>query len=215
MTETTRIRTVPAKQARAQRTMERVEATARALLNEKSWADLTMADLAKAAEASIGSIYARFPSKAALLDRLDAIYCEEVIALNQDVLSEARDVRFDQALAGFVHNLAIYHRENHGLIRTLILETRTAGHPSFHERSRQMNKGLRLAGRRFFEIAKGEGRSLTIDDISWAMFLVLAAMRELALFPQGLPRPQVSFERGEAEIVEMALGYLERSEAGK
>jgi AcrR family transcriptional regulator len=185
------------------------------MLNEASWAEITMADLAREAEASVGSIYARFPSKAALLDRLDEIYCEEVIARNQSVLNDAGEARFEEALASFVHGLVRYHAANHGLIRTLILETRTTGHPAFHDRSARMNKGLKLVARRLADLAAAEGRKLAADRMAWALFLVLAAMRELTLFPQGLPRPQVSLAKGEAEIMEMALGYLERVEQEK
>jgi len=209
MAESGAIEAIPAKQARAQRTMARVEATARSMLNETSWQDLTMADLSRAAKTSIGSIYARFPSKAALLDRLDQIYCDEVIAFNGQVLSDADTIGFNDALTGFVHGLATYHAANHGLIRTLILETRTAGHHAFHERSKRMNKGLKLAGERLAERAADEGRHYSREKISWVLFLVLATLREFTLFPQGLPRPHVNMAKGEAEIVAMALGYLE------
>jgi len=192
--------------------MERVEAAARAALNETGWADLTMADLARAAKTSVGSIYARFPSKEALLDRLDEIYCEEIIALNLSLLERAESMSFDDALRDFVHGLSAYHRAHGGLIRTLILETRTAGHPAFHERSARMNKGLKGVARSLRELAATEGRDFPADKVSWVLFLVLSTLRELALFPQGLPRPKVSFAKGDAEIIEMALGYLARVE---
>lgn len=212
MRTTAKIKAIPAKQARSQRTMERVEAAARAALNRESWADLTMAALARAAKTSVGSIYARFPSKEALLDRLDEIYCEEIIALNSALSSDPMLTSFDEALSSFVHGLAMYHRAHAGLIRTLILETRTAGHPAFHERSARMNRALKGVAHRLGELARAEGRVFPADKISWVLFLVLSTMRELALFPQGLPRPKVGADKGEAEIIEMAQGYLARVE---
>jgi len=208
----TKTKAIPAKQARAQRTMERVEAAARAALNQESWADLTMAALARAAKTSVGSIYARFPSKEALLDRLDEIYCEEIIALNTALSDDPKLTSFDDAMSTFVRDLARYHRAHAGLIRTLILETRTAGHPAFHERSDRMNKALKGVARRLGALAEAEGRTFPADKISWVLFLVLSTMRELALFSQGLPRPKVGFAKGEAEIIEMAQGYLARME---
>lgn len=208
MSKTGKIGAIPAKQERARRTMERVETAARNALETANWADLTMAGLARAAKTSVGSIYARFPSKDALLDRLDEIYCQEVIAMNEALVTGADDLSFDDALTAFVRGLAAYHRTNAGLIRTLILETRTAGHPAFHERSARMNKGLANIAKHLGALAKAEGRELASDKLAWVLFLVLATMRELTLFPKGLPRPKASFAKGEAEIIEMARGYI-------
>lgn len=200
--------TTPAKQARAKRTMERVERAARTLLNEKPWAEISMAQLAEAAEASIGSIYARFASKAALLDHLDELYCREMIVLNQDLLDDSREVRLADALMKFVRGLMHYHRDNHGLIRTVVLEARTADHPAFHARSERMNTALGIACKRFVAIAKAEGHDVEPQHMGWALFLVATTMRELILFPRGVPRPATGAEEQTRMIVQVALGYL-------
>jgi len=202
-------RAVPAKQARAQCTMERVERTARRMLNRMSWDDISMADLAEKSRTSIGSIYARFPSKAALLDYLDEIYCREVEVLNTDRCTSGDATSFEGLLSAFVEAFTAYHHANRGLIRTLILETRTKGHAKFHSRSKRMNLGLEHACNLLLELAQKEGRNLDASQIEWALFLILAAMRELTLFPQGLPRPNADTDKGAAEIVTMAMRYLE------
>ena len=213
--ELLKMRAIPAKQARAQRTMERVERAARQLLNEATWAELTMADIAKAADTSIGSIYARFPSKAALLDHLDEVYCQEIEGLNGKLPTGPTDASLDQAITEFVHSVAAYHRANAGLIRTLILETRTAGHDAFHSRSARMNEGLQMTCERFRDIAARDGHKISTVKIQWVLFLVLSTLRELTLFPQGLPRPKSSSKEGKQEIVAMAMNYLNGERCGE
>lgn len=68
-------------QARSQRTMEEVYRALDELLKERSFDQITIADLATRADVAVGSIYARFKDKNSLLAGLhlgvteDAIYC--------------------------------------------------------------------------------------------------------------------------------------------
>lgn len=66
----------PPSQARSAATMERFVAATRELLEERSFEDITVADIVNRAERTVGSFYARFEDKDAvlslLLDRLDA-----------------------------------------------------------------------------------------------------------------------------------------------
>ena len=201
---------IPAKQARSQRTVERIELAARTLLQDQSWQNITMADLAKAAEANVGSIYARFEGKEALLDRLDEIYCLEIIEMTEALLVQMNASTLEEAISTFVDGTARYHHKNSGLVRTLILETRIGDHPSFHNRSKRMNATMQGVGTQIMSLAKAEGRALAPENIRWAVFFALSAVREAVLFPKGLPRPTTSFQKQIDEITSMVLGYLER-----
>ena len=205
---TARVGKIPAKQARSLRTVERIETAARELLQEHSWQTLTMASLAKAAGAHVGSIYARFESKEALLDHLDEVYCREVIDLNCALLPKMEEMGFEDALATFIDGIARYHRKNSGLVRTLILETRIGDHPSFHARSKRMNGTLQDVYKLLSNTGKHEGRSMPPEKIAWVFFLILSTVREAVLFPKGLPRPTTSLQKQIQEITAMALAYL-------
>lgn len=60
----------PPQQARSRATLARLLDTARAMLNESEWRDLSVTGLCDRAASSVGSFYARFTGKDALLDRL-------------------------------------------------------------------------------------------------------------------------------------------------
>lgn len=66
-------------QARSQRTMEEVYRSLDALLKEKSFDRITIADIAARSEAAVGSIYARFKDKNALLAGLHLRVTEQAI----------------------------------------------------------------------------------------------------------------------------------------
>jgi AcrR family transcriptional regulator len=65
----------PPSQARSQATMERFAEATRALLEERPFEEITVADIVQRADRTVGSFYARFEDKDAvlrlLLDRLD------------------------------------------------------------------------------------------------------------------------------------------------
>lgn len=67
-------------QARSQRTMEEVYSSLDALLKVKAFDRITIADLAAHAEVAVGSIYARFKDKNALLAGLHLRVSQEAIA---------------------------------------------------------------------------------------------------------------------------------------
>jgi AcrR family transcriptional regulator len=82
----TELRYNPPKQSRSQRTLERIEQAALALIAEVGVEQATIQDIVKRARSSVGSFYARFAGKEDLL-----LHLEEM------VWARARD-RFDQAL---------------------------------------------------------------------------------------------------------------------
>lgn len=79
-------RLMPPQQDRSRRTLERIEQAALELIEERGVEATTVQDIVRRARSSVGSFYARFPSKEDLL-----------VHLESRVWARARD-RFDEAL---------------------------------------------------------------------------------------------------------------------
>ena len=80
----------PPRQARTQRSLERLLDAAEALLRDKGFDDMHIAEIARRAETSVASFYRRFRDKDALLHALHERHCEEAFATADDVLHEDR-----------------------------------------------------------------------------------------------------------------------------
>jgi AcrR family transcriptional regulator len=62
---------VPPQQNRSRRTLDRLLEASESLLKRKRFEEISVAELAREPRSSVGSFYARFPGKDALLDFLD------------------------------------------------------------------------------------------------------------------------------------------------
>jgi len=78
------------RQARTQESLERLLDAAEALLADKRFEDVHVADLAIRAETSVAGFYRRFADKDALLHALHERLCEEAFATADDALAPAR-----------------------------------------------------------------------------------------------------------------------------
>lgn len=67
-------------QDRSRRTLERLLDTSEALLQERGFENVTVAEIAQAAGSSVGAFYARFRDKNGLLHHLHERFCEEATA---------------------------------------------------------------------------------------------------------------------------------------
>lgn len=77
-------------QDRSKRTMERILDAAEGIIRERGVAALTVPAVAQAARSSVGSFYARFADKEALLRTLHERACEQSILTAQAALDPAR-----------------------------------------------------------------------------------------------------------------------------
>ena len=114
------------RQARSQRTMNRILDAAELLLEDKPFNELSVQEIVRAAGSSVGSFYGRFQDKDGLLQALDERYFDTIIQLIEtadaelpwDQLSLAETV---QALAELIVTL---HSQKQGVQRTLIMAAR-------------------------------------------------------------------------------------------
>jgi AcrR family transcriptional regulator len=104
----------PARQARSQRTLERILDAAETMILETGSDGFTVADVAKRGRSSVGSLYARFPGKEALLRSVFERFLEQAEATVAGALEPTRwravDLGqiLDSTIAFLVH--AFYER---------------------------------------------------------------------------------------------------------
>ncbi len=114
-------------QDRSRATLQRLAGAAAQLLEERPWHQISIAEIVATASSSVGSFYARFPDKAALLDFLDERYTGEVLALHGQIkeliANQAPDL--GELVAQLVCELVRFHRRRRGLIRALVQRART------------------------------------------------------------------------------------------
>lgn len=115
----------PPRQDRSRETHGRiVEAAARLLGRGRSWSDITVAELVREAETSVGSFYNRFRDKDALLHVLQIELCEEGLAtaIQAQELASAEFIPLDAAIRAFVALAVSSYRQQLGLRRALLVK---------------------------------------------------------------------------------------------
>jgi AcrR family transcriptional regulator len=124
-------------QDRSRKTLERLLDTAEALLQERGFDNVSVAEIAQAAGSSVGAFYARFRDKNGLLHHLHERFCEEAMATADAALDPARweGATVTEILAALIAFLEEDLRERGGMFRAFLL----VGHadPRFQERDRR------------------------------------------------------------------------------
>ncbi len=130
----------PPHQARTHATLGKLLDAAEQLLAEKSWGDIAVAELAKAAGSSVGAFYRRFGDKDALLHAVHERYVQEAMATADATLDVERwhgATLFDvlEQTVGFVIQV---WRERRGLDRAVF--ERALVDDVFKERNNRMTR---------------------------------------------------------------------------
>jgi len=128
----------PPKQTRSKATLHRILETTKALVRESSIADLRVAEIARKAHCSVGSFYARFTDKNALVLALHRELVEELEHCINEYLSP--EFSGEKHLADLVNqygqnvkNTLFRYR---GLLRTVEAEIENGGDVRYIERER-------------------------------------------------------------------------------
>jgi AcrR family transcriptional regulator len=199
-------------QDRSRRTLERLLDSATRLLDEQSFEELTIAEVVQVAGSSVGAFYGRFRDKAALLDTLDELYTQEMMALVEGFFDEIdRDPPASLAdmVRRLIRGLVRFHRQRRGMVRALVLRARVHREPGYEERTRRMNRLTPGIVRRLLrhrdEIAHPDPDRAAALGFSMAY----TAMRERILFPETfrLPSPPSDAELV-TEVTRLLVGYL-------
>ncbi len=199
-------------QERSLRTAERIVAAAIDLLSQKAFASLTVAEVAARAGVSVGGFYARFPSKAALLEYLN----ESVIGR---ILAEARQTLSSEATAGLdaaavierYVAMAVHGFRRHRLVlQQVSLHSRTSSEQTFRRRILEVNRILHgLFRSRLAERTREMRHPDPATAVDVALTAVSGAMREYVLFQEYRPHfDPLADDRLIAELTEMSCLYL-------
>ncbi len=129
-------------QARSQRTMTRMLDAAEALLEEKSWSELTIQEVVSRAGSSVGAFYGRFNDKDGLLHALDERYFVDMIAQIEAAVAQPRwaSMTLAETITALAQLIVALHSRKQGLMRTLILQARLINDPRFREREARLNR---------------------------------------------------------------------------
>jgi AcrR family transcriptional regulator len=201
----------PPSQARAQQTLDRIVAAAERLLRNKSFEELTIADIVREAGTTTGSFYARFGSKEALLPYLYEIYdARGAEAVGKSLPIGGAELDLAGMMRAFVGVISKGVGGVRWLLRAMAIYART--HPdrlpdSAFERSRKiyaMSAGL-LAP----HLAHCPAR--TADTRArFAAYVVITLAREHQLFGETPLAATLGLDRKafESELAHMATAYL-------
>jgi AcrR family transcriptional regulator len=109
----------PPQQARTRQSLTRLLDAAEQLVSEKGFADTGIAEIARAAGASVGGFYRRFGDKQGLLQALHARFCDEACATADDALDPVRwlDASTANVVRQFVAFLVQIYRQREGFFR--------------------------------------------------------------------------------------------------
>lgn len=119
------------KQARSLATLERFVDAALGLLESRAWDEIPVAEIVRAADASIGAFYARFADKDALLDLLAERYTAEIEAFAAQLrtLPPGSEPGRERTLRSLFKSLVRAHRRRAPVLRALALRAVLHGTP--------------------------------------------------------------------------------------
>ncbi|MFI4972940.1 MAG: TetR/AcrR family transcriptional regulator [Caulobacterales bacterium] len=186
-----------------------MQAAAR-LLDTATFDEISVAEITRAAGVNIGSFYARFPDKNALLNALYGDYLSRVEEALEVLEAGNAERTLRERIDLLVDLIARFFRDNRGLVKSAVLHFRTktaAADREFPERiSRIYRRGAQ------FLAADREAIALRA---AFAVQTIVFACREIILFDGGavfLDAP-VDDRRLAIELQGMLLPYLQ-AEAG-
>jgi AcrR family transcriptional regulator len=182
---------------------------AEALLAERGFDEVSVAEIARRAGVTIGAFYARFPDKEALLEALEERVTEVTLATVSRATDPARwdGTTIEEALRSYCRELVDAYRETRGAGRALVLRSRHD--PALKRRLGRLNTE---GPPRVLEFLLAHGRIRHPDPeraLRVALLAVRSTLRELILFgetwPGGaaLPRDLLA-----DELTRLFLGYL-------
>lgn len=118
------------RQERSRKTLDRLLDAAETLLEEKTWDEITIAAIVRQARSSVGSFYARFPTKEALVTALLERYHQQLRATAGGAVEDPawHDLTLAERARQLIEEIVLTCRNKRGLLR-LRLARRLAGTP--------------------------------------------------------------------------------------
>jgi len=185
------------RQRRSQDLLARLIGAARALLDEKDFERISIADIAKHAGVSVGVLYTRFPTKDHLLVHLASAFADDTSALMQRRFTDERVIGLALgALAElYFTTVAQAFTRHRRLLRAVTLLVRTTEHAELRPIVQRFNAAVH---QRFAECVLRHARIIRHANAETAVnFAILAAsatLREIVLYEE----PVSNLARGQA-----------------
>ncbi len=198
----------PPQQARSHKTLERILDAAELLILERGLDNITIKDIARRAESSVGAFYARFTDKEALLRTVFQRFCEQAEATIDLALSaeQWQDADLGELIETAVAFVLHVFRDRGRLISAFTL--RAAKDPEISTVGERL--GLRIC-ERLLALLKLRNETLGHPDpevaIRTFVWLVLSALEARTLY-SATEQPELSETQIAAELSRMALAYL-------
>ena len=185
------------RQRRSHDLLERLIETSRALLDEKDFEQISIAELAKRAGVSVGVLYTRFPTKDHLLVHLASAFGDDTSALMRQKFADARVVGLSLAELAelyFTAGAQAFARHRR-LLRSVTLLVRTTEHAELRPIVQRFNAAVH---QRFAECVLQHRRAINHGDpeaaVNFAILAASATLREMVLYEE----PVSNLARGRA-----------------
>lgn len=196
----------PPLQVRSEATLDRIASATQELLDEKDWKDISVEEIARRAQSSVGSFYGRFTDKEALLDYLEQDHLSEI---GFDISSSTNvNEDLESILRQLIGSLVLYHRRNRGLVRTLAMRDRSVKvglqRLSNSHLLTNLQSTLPILERKRYEVQHPQPKRALLLALSFA----LSAIRDGVLFPVSTGIASISDEEMADEISVAVLSYL-------
>jgi AcrR family transcriptional regulator len=196
-------------QERSRRSHDRLVRGALAILAERPFDEVSVAEIAKSAGLTVGGFYARFGSKEALLAHLEQTLADEMRALAAGIgrRAGAGGVHPIELVRMLVKAHARLYRRHRSVLRTVVQRAR--GEARARERLRELSRETYAVVARALEksgsIAHGEVR----PALEFALYAERSVLREAILFGEGWAKERRwSDRRIVDETVRLVARYL-------
>jgi AcrR family transcriptional regulator len=200
------------RQQRSQDLLARLIDASRALLDERDFESISIADIAKRAGVSVGVLYTRFPTKDHLLVHLASAFGEDTAAQMARTFADERvdGLSLAELAELYFTTVGQAFTRHRRMLRSVTLLVRTTEHTELRAIVQRFNVAVHS---RFAECALRHRRSLKHTDaeraINFALLAASATLREMLLYEE----PVSNLARGQAakagrECARLFTSYL-------
>ena len=206
-------------QSRSEETLRRFLVAAEELLEEGSFGETPIVEIARRADRSVGAFYARFDSKEALFTELCRRAVRSLAESLNESLSPSGWQRWSLAERArhLIASVADVYSKHRGVLRSMSLRARLRSEPTLEEEAPQINEGLYQRAERLLEDCLGHLQpDVRAVKLRMGILVVASTLREHILFDQiGLSPVPVDRERLVEELTLVLCSYLRSSDAAE
>jgi AcrR family transcriptional regulator len=202
------------RQERSRATRDRILSALAVVLEHKRFDAITTAELTRAARCSMSSLYARFPTKDALITAFHDRFFQNSIHQVGAALAaiEAAKLPLEERVRHLLSFFVRSYREHRGLLRSLVLHDRKAA-SAFATRTRAYKH--MVMERALAVVLKGERRAArpkVVRAFGFTLWLVVLAIENVVLFDGLVGLAQVSDEKLTEQLTEIFVARIKLAE---